>query len=355
MFGNRASKYTGVPLNAQGHTDQVLSVSVSSDGQYLASGSADCSVKIWDTRAKHACIKTFFNAHKEAVTSVSFRMGSHQLFTASTDRTIRIYNVDQMAYVETLYGHTSDVTAIDSLYRDRCLSASRDKTIRLWKVVEETQLMFRASPFIQSVDALSMLNEEQFVTGGQDGSVCAWINTKKKPTSVVSQAHGGEWITSVGAQKFTDVCFSGSCDGFLNLYCLESSGIRTNKLNQLHRIPVTGYINGMVSDARDGRFVALAMGQEHRLGRWNKIQPARNGIQLISLAGVDQQKYFAQEKKDEEERPEGEKDDEEEEDQDVDMDDDEEEEEEAKAAPAPKKRAVATKKVTSVKKAAARR
>jgi len=289
MYGNRGGNYApaGVPSHTLGHTAAVPSVAVTNDGQYLASGGEEGTIKIWDPRSNYSCVKSFYKAHKGSVTALTFRMGTHQLFSGSTDRTIKLYNIDQMAYVETLYGHVSDITSIDSLYRDRCLTSSRDKTARLWKITEESQVPFRASPLAGSLDCVSFINEEQFVSGAQDGSVCAWSTMKKKPTSIIPNAHGGKWITSVGAQKFTDVVFSGSSDGFLNLYCLESSGTLTNKLNLMHRIPIVGYINGIVSDAREGRFVAMAVGQEHRLGRWDKIQAARPGLQLVSLAGAE--------------------------------------------------------------------
>ena len=340
IYGNRGGKYDHLANNVSGHTEQILSVCVSSDGALLASGSRDQTVKIWDPRANYACVKTFAG-HKGPVTSVAFRLGTHELFTASADRTIRLYNCDQFAFVETLYGHTAEVNGLDCLYRQRCLSVSSDKTSRLWKIPEESQLMFRASVFCESLDAVAMINEEQFVTGGQDGTVAAWINTKKKPTSVLQAAHpralsaeqieaasaaaatsaadpsippptpACHWVNSVAAQRFTDVCFSGSSDGFLNLYCLESKGRMTNKLNLMHRIPVAGHLNGMVSDARDGRFVAVAVGKEHRLGRWDPVPTGASGVALVSLAGVDRVRAMAQERAEERgERKEGEAEDE---------------------------------------------
>ena len=43
----------------------------------------------------------------------------------------------------TRFGHEDSVTAIDSLSRDRAVTAGgRDRTLRVWKVVEESQLVF---------------------------------------------------------------------------------------------------------------------------------------------------------------------------------------------------------------------
>lgn len=33
---------------------------------------------------------------------LSFRKGTHQLFSAAHDRTVKIWNLDEMAYIETL-------------------------------------------------------------------------------------------------------------------------------------------------------------------------------------------------------------------------------------------------------------
>ena len=113
---------------------------------------------------------------------MAFRKGSNQLYSASHDRTIKLWNVDERAYIETLFGHQDQITDIDTLGRERCVSTGgRDKTARLWKIVEESQLVYRGGVttkdesgskalFVEnSVDCITQIDESMFVTGGDSG------------------------------------------------------------------------------------------------------------------------------------------------------------------------------------------
>lgn len=75
-----------------------------------------------------------FNGHRGAVTGLAFRQGTQQLMSSSLDRTIKLWSVEDRSYIDTLYGHQSDVIAIDCLRQERILSCGRDRTLRLWKV-----------------------------------------------------------------------------------------------------------------------------------------------------------------------------------------------------------------------------
>lgn len=49
-----------------------------------------------------------------------------------------------MSYVETLFGHQDCIQHINALRGELAVSAGgRDKTIRFWKIAEESQLVFR--------------------------------------------------------------------------------------------------------------------------------------------------------------------------------------------------------------------
>ncbi len=202
----------------------IFSVAVSDDGAVAAWAGADKKVYAHDFRSGKAAEP--FVGHRAAITSLSFRCNTRQLFSGSHDRTVKVWNMDEMCYIETLYGHHSEVLGLDSLYQERALSVGSDRTLRLWKVVDETQLIFRGHE--ASIDCVSMTNEEIFVSGSQDGCVAVWNVRKKKPIASRPRAHGRDgcgavsgldnWVSSVAAMRFTDVFASGSCDGNVRLW-----------------------------------------------------------------------------------------------------------------------------------------
>jgi ribosomal RNA-processing protein 9 len=76
--------------------------------------------------------------------SIAFRKGTRQLYTASYDRTIKLFDLSVMGYVETLFGHQDCILDLDALRGETAVSVGgRDKTVRFWKIVDETQLVFR--------------------------------------------------------------------------------------------------------------------------------------------------------------------------------------------------------------------
>jgi ribosomal RNA-processing protein 9 len=76
--------------------------------------------------------------------AIAFRKGTQQLYTASYDRTINLYDLSVMGYVQTLFGHQDCILDLDALRAETAVSVGgRDKTVRFWKIVDETQLVFR--------------------------------------------------------------------------------------------------------------------------------------------------------------------------------------------------------------------
>ncbi|MDJ0596809.1 MAG: hypothetical protein QNJ72_43745 [Pleurocapsa sp. MO_226.B13] len=69
-----------------GHEDSVYSVAFSPDGQYIASGSADKTVRLWNIKGKQ--IGKPFEAHKYGVSSIAFSPDSKYLITGSSLGTV---------------------------------------------------------------------------------------------------------------------------------------------------------------------------------------------------------------------------------------------------------------------------
>jgi ribosomal RNA-processing protein 9 len=298
------------------HEKCVLALALSSDGKFLASGGRDKLLRVWD--ADQGTVVETFQGHRDAVSALAFRQRSHALFSGSFDRSIKHWNLTEMGYVETLFGHQSEVHALDALYKERVVSSGRDRSVRFWKITEETQLVFYGNS--GSMDCVKMVNDEYYVTGGDDGSLSLWFNGRKKPVYVVRDAHGaGNWISSLAVMPRTDLVASGSCDGKIRLWRADLSA-RT--LSQVAVIPQQGYVNAMSFDYK-GRFLLAGVGQEHRLGRWQRLKSAKNGLALIALPNVG-----VKDEDEEEDSSSSEDEQEEEATGDQDEDDDEEDEEE---------------------------
>jgi ribosomal RNA-processing protein 9 len=109
-----------------------------------------------------------------------------------------------MGYVETLFGHQDFVLSVDSLRGETAVSCGgRDRTVRFWKIVDETQLVFRGGgrskmrevleggafegmdeddepkkpvtkSFVEgSMECVAMIDEETFLSGGDSGQVAS--------------------------------------------------------------------------------------------------------------------------------------------------------------------------------------
>ncbi|TMW68536.1 hypothetical protein Poli38472_006004 [Pythium oligandrum] len=263
------------------HERCVLALALNSDGKYLASGGYDKLLRVWDAE-KNEVIETF-QGHRDKITSLAFRLRSNMLLSGSLDRTIKHWNLTEMGYVETLFGHQAEVNGLDALYKERVVSCGRDRSVRMWKIPEETQLVFYGNT--GSMDCVKMINDEYYVTGGDDGSLSLWFNGRKKPAYVVPNAHGaGRWISSVTVMPRTDLVASGSCDGSIRLWRADL-GART--LEPVGEIPLEGFVNGLCFDQK-GRFLLAGVGQEHRLGRWERIKHVKNGLAIIALPSIEE-------------------------------------------------------------------
>ncbi|CAK7230890.1 pre-rRNA processing protein [Sporothrix bragantina] len=331
----------------RGHVGSILCVAASQDGKFVVTGGADRRMVVWNAETLKPL--RVFTHHRDAVTGLAFRRGTNQLYSCSKDRTIKIWSLDELAYVQTLFGHQDEITDIDALAQEKCVSVgTRDRTARMWKVIEETQLVFRGGgagskgvpagvdprslAHEGSMDRVAMLDDELFVTGSDNGALALWSTQKKKPLSVVPRAHGIEpvltgrdeydaamarpeaqatnpppppqprWITALRTIPYSDIVLSGSWDGCVRVWCLSKDKRKLESLGVLGggeassslSFSVPGVVNDIAAfergeRGRDGLSVVVAVGQEHRLGRWGRQPSARNGAVVFEVGRLEKQ------------------------------------------------------------------
>ncbi|KAK3945133.1 WD40-repeat-containing domain protein [Diplogelasinospora grovesii] len=281
----------------QGHTAGILAVKASADGKFVVTGGADRRLVVHDA----ATLKPLraFTQHRDAITGLAFRRGTNQLFSCSKDRTVKVWSLDELTYVETLFGHQDDVVDIDALAQERCVSVgARDRTARWWKVPEESQLVFRGGgpgeskknraslpegthkdslAHEGSMDRVAMIDDSLFVTGSDNGALALWSVQKKKPLFVLPRAHGIDpplppsavsgdadpdpklvpppqprWITALRTIPYSDVILSGSWDGYVRVWRLSEDKKKIEPVGVLGggstpAAPVVAVANGMMN------------------------------------------------------------------------------------------------------------
>lgn len=93
-----------------------------------------------------------------------------QLYSSSFDRTIKLFDLSTLSYIETLFGHQDSIQTIAALRAEVAVSAGgRDKTIRFWKVTEESQLVFRGGVASRIRNVLDGGMEEDGIEEDVDG------------------------------------------------------------------------------------------------------------------------------------------------------------------------------------------
>lgn len=188
--------------------------------------------------------------------------------------------------------------SVDCWTKEKPLSASTDRSLRLWKVAEETHLVFRGHK--GSIDNVQYLTDNSFVSAGQDGSLLLWKDAQKAPVRSVAAAHGFQyiagtnatkthqpsmlnqsgnpnWVCSLATIKMSNIVASGSTDGFVRIW---SANAEDRKLVPLCQVAAPGCVNAL---AVSPRLLVAGCGKEHKYGRWWNLKGGLNKLRIVRL------------------------------------------------------------------------
>ncbi|AXK37690.1 hypothetical protein DVA86_27185 [Streptomyces armeniacus] len=188
-----------------GHSDSVMSVAISPDGTWLATGSGDMTVRLWD-RATGRCTATL-TGHSDSVMSVAISPDGTWLATGSGDMTVRLWDRATGRCTATLTGHSDSVMSVAISPDGTWLATgSGDKAVRLWDRATGrcTATLTGHSDSVESV-AISP-DGTWLVTTSRDETVRLWDRATGRCTATftghrsavhsVAISPGGAWLAT---------------------------------------------------------------------------------------------------------------------------------------------------------------
>jgi WD40 repeat protein len=120
----------------------VHALAFSPDGRRLAIGGRDGVVREVDVRTGKL-LRAWERRHKGYIRSLAYRKDGRVLATGGRDGSLWLWETRSGRALRELIGHTDDVNSLDFDAQGRLLSASDDKTVRLWDTRRQTERVFR--------------------------------------------------------------------------------------------------------------------------------------------------------------------------------------------------------------------
>lgn len=198
-----------------GHATSVWSVHFSNDGRLLLSSSQDNTVRLWDFETG-AVLQTF-RGHDSMVRSCAFVPGERAILSASRDDTVREWSVAGYEELRTLQGRRLEghadavLAAAYSPDQKSVVTASRDRTARVWDALtgHERIVLEEGHAFLAST-ARFFDHGKKLVTAAVDNTARVWDvstgtqlqrfdRTGRAAVAVVSPDE--KWLLTGGTEK----------------------------------------------------------------------------------------------------------------------------------------------------------
>ena len=321
-------------LVLRGHTDHVYSVTFDPSGKLLASGSADCTIRIWDadqslqelssdpnnTRCTGVCLN-ILTGHDGCVRAVAFDPTSPRLFSASDDRTLRIWEVDQSAIIanrpltldwrklqvsqiRSLQGH--DIVQLAVLPTGRILSIAADSEVNNAMALWHPD--FRDTPVLEghntSVTAVTFTPDDQFIVSG-DGAEGIFMWDAQRCVPVASQwLERAEMVSALACWRSGERTFLAAATGDADYPQIRAGRVRLWGLDHACKPAPLGFLEpdrlpcfcALAADSGGRRLVAGDMDGVVRVWNAAGLPETREPIltfrahnaQVLSLVFLDE-------------------------------------------------------------------
>ena len=258
----------------------VLSVKVTEDNQIFACGIKDKNVNIWNL-TNYKSIEIQSQSYNISLIDIS--SNGKYIATGSGEKVIKIWDIDTGLYLQNLSGHVSEINAVTFSNSNRILAtASVDRTVKIWDITTGKCLktLQGRADFVHSVVFSS---NNRIVISGSQHSIYFWDIDSQQCISTFFETK--DWLSSLIVsqdEKIIACANIGNEDNFIRIWQIDDLNHYLTKSNQIPNKILKGHDDNIwsISFNPDGSKIVSASSD-----RTVKIWNSQTGQCLKTLSG----------------------------------------------------------------------